>query len=107
MREGDFNIRFGPTADLQTGAEIPFAINVTDALHKPLTGAKVTLQIEQNDPEHGIQHRHLKVYPAPATDPGTYVAKPVFPETGPWSLYVEVRRADQMSTRTIQFSVPK
>ena len=108
MREGNFNIRIEPTANLQTGAQIPFSIQVSDALHKPLPSAKVTLQIEKVVPEtEKDQDKHVKVYPAPALDPGTYIAKPVFPEAGQWNLYVEVRRADQLSSRTIQFNIPK
>jgi len=99
-REGNFNIRFEPIAKLQTGARIPFQITVTDALHKPLIDAKVTLQIETPD------HQGTKVFPAPATDPGVYIAKPVFPTAGQWNVYVEVHRSDQMSARTVEFSVP-
>ena len=100
-RPGNFDIRFEPTAKLQTGVEIPFQISVKDALGKPLTNAKVTLQIET--PEH----EHTQVFKAPATDPGVYLAKPVFPEPGEWSVYVEVRRNDQMTARTIEFNVPQ
>jgi hypothetical protein len=100
-REGNFEIRFEPDAILQTGVPIPFDINVKDALHKPLIQAKVTLQIELQD------HSHTKVFAAPAVSSGTYIAKPVFPVPGQWNVYVEVRRNDQMSARTIQFDVPE
>lgn len=100
-REGDFNIRFEPTGKLQTGVEIPFQITVTDALHKPLPDAKVTLQIETTD------ETHVKVFRASAINPGVYIAKPVFPMSGEWNVYVEVRRDNLMSARTIQFSVPE
>ncbi len=100
-REGNFDIRFEPTAKLQTGVEVPFQITVNDALHKPLPDAKVTLQIETTD------HSHVKVFPAPAINPGVYVAKPIFPVSGEWSVYVEVRRDNAMTARTIQFSVPE
>jgi hypothetical protein len=100
-REGNFDIRFEPTAKLQTGVQVPFKITVYDALHKPLPDAKVTLQIET--PEH----THVKVFPAPAIDVGVYIAKPVFPDSGEWDIYVEVHRANEMSARTIQFSVAK
>lgn len=100
-REGNFDIRFEPTAKLQTGVEVPFKITVNDALHKPLPDAKVTLQIETTE------HTHVKVFPAPAITPGVYIAKPVFPVSGEWNIYVEVRRANEMSARTIQFSVPE
>lgn len=108
-REGNFHIRFEPTADLQTGAPIPFRITVNDADHKPLINAKVTLQIETMD------HTHVKVFGAPAedtrADPGIYISKPVFDAAGEWSVYVEVHRQngrwDEMSARTIQYTVPQ
>ena len=108
-RDGNFSIRFEPTAVLQSGAPIPFQITVHDADHKPLADAKVTLQIET------VNHTQVKVFPAPAVDPrgnpGVYVAKPVFPAAGEWNVYVEVRRQngrwDEMSARTIQFNVPE
>jgi hypothetical protein len=108
-REGNFNIRFEPTAVLQTGAPIPFQITVRDADHKLLADGKVTLQIETTN------HGDVKVYPAPPLDqranPGIYIAKPVFPSAGEWNVYVEVHRQngrwDEMSARTIQFNVPE
>lgn len=108
-REGNFGIRFEPTAVLQTGAPIPFQITVQNADHKPLIDAKVTLQIET------ANHTHVKVFPAPAADqranPGVYIAKPVFDVAGEWEVYVEVRRQsgrwDEMSARTIQYNVPE
>ena len=100
-RPGNFDIRFEPTAMLQTGADIPFQITVRDALHKPLVDAKVTLQIET------AQHDHVQVFKAPAIDRGVYMAKPVFSEAGTWSVLVQVHRADQESSRTIEFNVPR
>ncbi|HLH03232.1 MAG TPA: FixH family protein [Bryobacteraceae bacterium] len=99
-RAGNFTIRFGPDADLQTKVEVPFAIHVTDDLGKPVENAKVTLQIETP------QHTNVQVFKAPATDRGLYVAKPVFPSPGPWSVYVEVRRDGLLSARTLEFTVP-
>ena len=98
-REGNFDIRFEPTAILQTGAEIPFRITVKDALRKLLPDAKVTLQIETKE------GADVKVFPASAVNPGIYIAKPVFPRSGEWSIYVEARRGNEMSARTIQFQV--
>ena len=98
-REGNFDIRFEPTAKLQTGVEVPFSITVKDALHKPLPDAKVTLQVETKE------GTNVKVFQAPAVSPGIYIAKPVFPSSGDWSVYVEVRRGSEMSARTIQFQV--
>src|SRR5207249_2036375 len=100
-RAGNFNIRFEPAAKLQTGVQVPFRITVTDDLHKPLRDAKVTLQITATD------GTHVQVFPAPATAPGVYIAKPIFPISGEWDVYVEARRNDRMSARTIQFSVPE
>jgi acetylornithine deacetylase/succinyl-diaminopimelate desuccinylase-like protein len=98
-REGNFTIRFEPKAILQTGTPVPFEIDVNDSLHKPVQQATVTLQIET--PEH----KNVKLFRAPASEPGVYVAKPVFPESGEWNVYVEVRLADQLSSRMIQFNV--
>ncbi len=98
-RDGNFDIRFEPTAKLQTGVQVPFQINVKDARKQPPIGAKVTLQIEMLD------HSRVKVFAAPALNPGVYIAKPVFPTAGDWNVYVEVRRSNEMSSRTIQFSV--
>ena len=100
-RPGNFEIRFQPAARLQTGAEIPFPISVKDALGKPLTNATVRLQIET--PEH----EHVRSYRAPAVDAGVYLAKPVFPEPGQWNVYVEARRDDAVTSRSIQFNVPQ
>lgn len=98
---GNFTIRFEPKAVLQTNAPIPFEIDVTDDLQKPLIQAKVTLQIET------AEHTDVKVYSAPMTNPGVYIAKPVFPDAGQWNVYVEVHRGDGMSARTIQYYVPE
>ena len=100
-REGNFDIRFEPTAKLQTGVQVPFEIHITDALHKPLPDAKVTLQIEMPD------HTHIQVFPAPATAAGVYLAKPVFSLAGEWNIYVEAHRNNEMSARTIEFNVPE
>lgn len=100
-RDGNFDIRFEPWAKLQAAVQVPFQITVKDPRNKPLTDAKVTLQIETLD------HTHVKIFPAPAINPGTYMAKPVFPFAGEWSVHVEVRRDNEMTARTLQFSVPQ
>ncbi len=100
-REGNFIIRFEPKAILQTDAQIPFEIKVMDDLNKPLHQAKVTLQIETKD------HQNVKVFKAPEVTEGVYLAKPIFPEPGEWSVYVEVHRNDEMSARTLEYTVPK
>jgi hypothetical protein len=100
-REGNFVIRFEPKAILQTEAQIPFEITVLNDLKQPLHEAKVTLQIETKD------HKNVKVFKAPETTAGVYLAKPVFPEPGEWSVYVEVHRNDQVTARTLEYTVPK
>lgn len=100
QREGNFDIRFDPTATVQTGVQIPFRIQVEDPRHKPVDHAKVTLEINTKEP------MDTKVLPATETDPGTYIAKPTFPHSGEWSVYVEVEREGAKSTRTKQVLVP-
>lgn len=100
-REGNFTIRFEPKAILQTDAQIPFEIKVMDDLKKPVQDAKVTLQIET------AEHKHVTVFKAPAVASGLYLAKPIFPEAGVWSVYVEVHRNDEMSARILEYTVPK
>lgn len=100
QRDGNFNIRFEPAATLQTGVQIPFRISVDDARHKPLGGAKVTLEINTKEVTD------TKVLPATETDPGIYVAKPIFDHSGEWNMYVEVERDGAKSTRTKQVLVP-
>ena len=99
MREGNFDIRVEPFAKLQAGVQVPFTIKVKDARGNPLTNAKVTLQIDTPD------HTKTKAFPAPAIEAGTYMAKPVFPSAGGWTIDVEVQRNDQASARTLQFTV--
>lgn len=99
LQEGDYGIRFEPTAKLQTTVQVPFQITVRDPLQKPLTEAKVTLQIETAD------HQKTALFKAPAVDAGVYLAKPVFPSAGQWNVLVEVRRNNKVSARTIQYNV--
>lgn len=101
LREGNFNIRFEPTAMLQSNTEIRFDINVTDALRKPVHGARVTLQIQRPD------NLQAKVFRATEMQPGLYMVKPSFPAAGRWNVYVEVRRGDAMSARTNEYYVNK
>ena len=100
-RPGNFSIRFEPAVVLQANAPIPFAITVKDALRHPVTDAKVTLQVETQ------QRTQVTVFKASATEPGVYVSKPLFPSGGQWSVYVEVRRGDELSARSIDYSVPE
>lgn len=100
-RLGNFTIRFEPTARLQTEAEIPFHIRITDDLGKPLPDAKVTLTIETDD------HASVKVYKAPAIDEGVYVAKPVFPAPGTWRVRIDVKRNELIGSKVEEYSVPR
>jgi nitrogen fixation protein FixH len=99
--QGNFTIRFEPKAVLQTNAPIPFEIHVFDDLHKPLSEAKVTLQIET------AEHANVQVFNAPSVAAGVYLAKPTFSQSGQWDVYVEVHRGNEMSARTIQYYVPE
>ena len=99
VRDGNFDIRFEPTAKLQTNVEVPFEINVLDGRKQPLQDAKVTMRIAMLDSTHEA------TLPARATTPGVYVAKPNFPVAGQWNVEVTVRRNDQQTDRTIQFNV--
>jgi len=98
-REGDFTIRFEPMAVLQTGAPIPFHIKVEDARHKPVSDAKVTMQIETTD------HKQVEKFKAVSIGEGVYTAKPVFSDAVEWIVLVEVHREDQVSARSINFIV--
>jgi hypothetical protein len=100
-REGNFTIRFEPKAILQAEAQIPFEIKVMNDLKQPLHEAKVTLQIASKD------HLTVKQFKAPEVTAGVYLAKPVFPEAGEWSVSVEVNRNDQFSSRTLEYTVSK
>ena len=98
-RDGNFTIRFEPTVVLQAQTEVPFSIVVTDPLRKPVERARVTLQIKN---QYGME---VKDFKATMTGPGSYVAKPVFATGGEWSVYVEVRRDQDLSARNILFQV--
>jgi hypothetical protein len=99
-REGNFVIRFEPTAVLQTDAQIPFEIKVMNDLQQPLHQAKVTLQIETKD------HKRVQVFKAPEVTEGVYLAKPIFSQAGDWSVLVEVHRNDQETSRTRDYTIP-
>jgi hypothetical protein len=101
LREANFDIRFEPTAILQSNTEIRFDIKLNDANHNPVHGARVTLQIETPD------HQQAKVFRATEMQTGLYMAKPIFPAAGRWNVYVEARRDDAMSARTIEYYVNK
>lgn len=98
-RDGNFNIRFEPTARMQSRIDVPFQIKVIDPRQKPVEHAAVTLQIKDRD------NMNVKVYRTTMTAPGIYVASPSFVAAGEWSVYVEVRRDGEMTARTIQFTV--
>ena len=98
-RDGNFTIRFEPTVVLQSQTEVPFSIVVIDPLRKAVDHARVTLQIKNH---YGMD---VKDFKATMTGPGSYVAKATFPNAGEWSVYVEVRRDQDLSARTILFQV--
>jgi hypothetical protein len=98
---GNYTIRFEPTARLQTDAQIPFHIRVTDARDQPLRDATVTLTIENST------HDSTKVFKAPAIDEGVYVAKPVFEKPGTWDVRIDVKRNNFVGSKTEQYNVPK
>jgi hypothetical protein len=75
-------------------------MQINDARHQPVRGAKVTLEISTKEPTD------TKILPATETDGGTYIAKPIFPHSGAWNVYVEVERAGAKSTRTKEVLVP-
>ena len=52
LREGNFSIRFEPTAVLQSKVQVPFEIRVMDANSRPLTYANVDLEIARADGSH-------------------------------------------------------
>jgi hypothetical protein len=98
-QEGNYKIRFEPTAKLQTGTRVPIEVTVTDDLLKPLINAKVLLTCTEVTGGAEFEAE------AKATTPGTYVAKAVFPKTGTWSIRALVTRNDKRSSRVIQFTV--
>jgi hypothetical protein len=101
IHNGNFEVRFEPTAILQSKAPIPFEIHVTDPNRHPVSEAKVEMNIEMTD------HTRAQSFKAPSIDKGVYLAKPVFPVAGRWTVEVIVRRSDQESDRTLEFNVPE
>ncbi len=98
--EGNYKIRFEPTAKLQTDADIPFTITVTDSRLQPLTSAKVHMTCRLADDTSTEVRAEGRMVTA-----GAYVAKPRFPKAGTWDVRVEVTWNDKMSSRTIQYNV--
>ncbi len=99
-KEGNFTIRFEPTAKLQTNVEVPFAVHVTDDLGKPLQqDDHVEMSIA---PENQATAKTIKAW---FVAPGEFIAKPVFPLDGEWAVTVTARRQDRVTRRTITFSV--
>ncbi len=85
---------------LQPEAQIPFEIKVMNDLQQPLHQAKVTLQIETKD------HKSVQVFKAPEVTEGVYLAKPIFPQAGEWSISVDVQRNDQHTSRSRDYTIP-
>ena len=103
VRDGNFEIRFEPSAKLQTNVQVPFDVTVKDGRKQPLIDAIVTMQIEMMDHTHAAKFKAPA--PNPAVTPGLYLAKPVFPVPGQWNVIVSVQRQDLVSERAIEFSV--
>jgi hypothetical protein len=98
--EGNYKIRFEPTAKLQTGTAIPFTIKVADSRLQPLSAAKVHMTCRLSDDTSTETQVDGRLVTA-----GTYVAKPVFPKAGTWDVLVEVTWNVKTSSRTIQYNV--
>jgi nitrogen fixation protein FixH len=99
-KEGNFTIRFEPTAKLQTNVEVPFTVRVTDDLGKPLQqNDRVEMSIA---PENQATVKTIKAW---FVAPGEFIAKPVFPLDGQWAVTVTARRQDRVTRRTITFAV--
>jgi hypothetical protein len=100
VKDGNFTIRFEPSAKLQTNVEVPFDVRVTDDRNNPLQhNARVELAIA---PENKPVVKTMKAW---FVQPGLFIAKPVFPTDGQWAVTVTVRINDRVSTRTISFTV--
>ena len=99
-KEGNFTIRFEPSAKLQTKVEVPFTVHVTDDLGKPLQrDDHVEMSI---GPENQAAIKTVKAW---FVAPGEFIAKPVFPADGQWAVTVTARRQDYVTRRTIVFPV--
>jgi nitrogen fixation protein FixH len=99
-KEGNFTIRFEPTAKLQTNVQVPFEIRVMDDRQKPLQrNDSVELSFAPQNQENG------KTVKAWFVQPGLFIAKPVFPADGQWVITVIARREDRVTRRTIMFAV--
>ena len=98
-REGNFDIRFEPTAKLQTQVEVPFEIHIVDARKQPLVDAQIQVRIALEDGSHPAS------LPGKRIAAGVYVAKPTFPVPGRWNVETTARRNDLVTTRMIVFTV--
>jgi nitrogen fixation protein FixH len=99
-REGNFKIRFEPTAKLQTRVEVPFEVHVNDAHGKPLpinANVQLTIAPPGRAPEGSVKAWYVQ--------PGVFIAKPQFPTDGQWTVTVTARRGDETTQRTINFIV--
>lgn len=99
MEEGNYKIRFEPTAKLQTGTRVPFEVKVTDDRLQPLADAKVVLTCTE------VQSGEEFEAEARATTTGVYLAKTTFPQTGTWRIRTLVTRNNKRSSRVILFNV--
>ena len=100
VKEGNFTIRFEPSAKLQANVQVPFDIRITDERGNPLQrNAKVDLAIA---PENKPAVKTVKAW---FVQPGLFIAKPVFPSEGQWEVTVTARINDRVTTRAITFTV--
>ncbi len=100
VKEGNFTIRFEPSAKLQANVEVPFDVRITDERGNPLQrNAKVDLAIA---PENKPAVKTVKAW---FVQPGLFIAKPVFPSEGQWEVTVTARINDRVTTRAITFTV--
>jgi hypothetical protein len=100
VKEGNFTIRFEPSAKLQTNVEVPFDVRIKDDRGNALLhNAKVEVAIA---PEHKDPVKTMKAW---FVEPGHFIAKPVFPTDGHWDVTVTARINDRVTTRTITFTV--
>lgn len=98
--EGNFKIRFEPTAKLQTAVEVPFTITVTDSRLQPVSSALIHMTCRLADDTSTEVRVEGKMVTA-----GTYIAKPIFPKAGTYDVRVEVVRNDKTTSRSIQYNV--
>ena len=95
VNDGNFVIQFEPTAKLQSDVQVPFTINITDDLHKPLLQDSVVefaIAAQDEPPTRAIKAWFVK--------PGVFIAKPVFPSPGQWTITVTAKRENKVTSKS-------